>query len=276
MGNSRNQGKENMKKNKPLQNKKNAPKQKVAIDKQVKDPSAGMRLNKYISNAGICSRRDADIYISAGNVRVNGEVITEMGHKVKLTDEVKFDGRRISPEKKEYVLLNKPKGFYVTGSLERNNRTVMDLIANASKSKLDPVGKLDTSTTGLLLFTNDGTLAKKLGSTKTRVRQIYHVELNKNLDQEDLETIANGKVTLEDGKVTVDEISYVDNRPKKEVGIELQSTRPHLVLRTFKKLGYEVEKLDRVVFGGLTKKDLPRGRFRYLTQQEIINLGMLK
>jgi 23S rRNA pseudouridine2605 synthase len=276
MGNSRNQGKENMKKNKPLQKKKSAPKQKVAIDKQVKDPSAGMRLNKYISNAGICSRRDADIYISAGNVRVNGEVITEMGHKVKLTDEVKFDGRRISPEKKEYVLLNKPKGFYVTGSLERNNRTVMDLIANASKSKLDPVGKLDTSTTGLLLFTNDGTLAKKLGSSKSLIRQIYHVELNKNLDQEDLDSIANGKVTLEDGKVTVDEISYVDNRPRKEVGLELQSSRPHLVQRTFKKLGYEVEKLDRVVFGGLTKKDLPRGRFRYLTQQEIINLGMLK
>ena len=274
MGNSRNQGKGNMKKNKPF-NQKKKPTQKIAVDKQVKDPEAGMRLNKYIANAGICSRRDADIYIAAGSVRVNGEVVTEMGHKVKLTDEVKFDGRRISPERKEYVLLNKPSGFYVTGSLERNNRTVMDLIANASNSKLDPVGKLETSTTGLLLFTNDGTMAKSLGSTKTRVRQIYHVTLNKNLDQEDLDRIQDGKVILEDGKVIIDEISYVDNKPKREVGIELQSTKPHIVQRTFKKLGYEIEKLDRVVFGGLTKKDLPRGRYRHLTKQEVINLGML-
>ena len=182
MGNFKKSGKGTMKqKNKPFKKKsEKKPQQKIAVDKQVKDPEAGMRLNKYISNAGICSRRDADIYIQAGNVRVNGEVVTEMGHKVKLTDEVKFDGRRISPEKKEYVLLNKPTGFYVTGSLERNNRTVMDLIANASKSKLDPVGKLDTSTTGLLLFTNDGTMSKNLGSTKKRIRQIYHVELNKS------------------------------------------------------------------------------------------------
>ncbi|SHJ11246.1 23S rRNA pseudouridine2605 synthase [Mesonia phycicola] len=276
MGNSRNQGKGNMKKkNKPLNKKSSAPKRKVVVDKQVKDPSAGMRLNKYIANSGICSRRDADIYIAAGNVRVNGEVVTEMGHKVKLTDEVKFDGRRINPEKKEYVLLNKPSGFYVTGSLEKNNRTVMDLIASASKSKLDPVGKLDTSSMGLLLFTNDGTLAKTLGSTKTRVRQIFHIELNKNLDEEDIDKIRDGRVILEDGKVTVDEISYVDNRPKREVGIELQSTRPHIVQRTFKKLGYEVVKLDRVVYGGLTKKDLTRGHFRHLTKQEVINLGMI-
>ena len=275
MGNSRNQGKGNMKKNKPF-NKKNKPAQKIAVDKQTKDPEAGMRLNKYVANAGICSRRDADIYIAAGSVRVNGEVVTEMGHKVKLTDEVKFDGRKISPERKEYVLLNKPSGFYVTGSLERNNRTVMDLIANASNAKLDPVGKLETSTTGLLLFTNDGTMAKSLGSTKTRIRQIYHITLNKNLDQEDLERIQDGKVILEDGKVVVDEISYVDNRPKREVGLELQSTKQHIVQRTFKKLGYEIEKLDRVVFGGLTKKDLPRGRYRHLTKQEVINLGMLK
>nr|WP_234971625.1 pseudouridine synthase [Mesonia phycicola] len=263
------------KKNKPLNKKSSAPKRKVVVDKQVKDPSAGMRLNKYIANSGICSRRDADIYIAAGNVRVNGEVVTEMGHKVKLTDEVKFDGRRINPEKKEYVLLNKPSGFYVTGSLEKNNRTVMDLIASASKSKLDPVGKLDTSSMGLLLFTNDGTLAKTLGSTKTRVRQIFHIELNKNLDEEDIDKIRDGRVILEDGKVTVDEISYVDNRPKREVGIELQSTRPHIVQRTFKKLGYEVVKLDRVVYGGLTKKDLTRGHFRHLTKQEVINLGMI-
>lgn len=254
--------------------KKNTVSKKVAVDQQVRNPKAGMRLNKYISNSGICSRRDADIYISAGNVRVNGEVVTEMGYKVQLTDEVKFDGRRINPEKKEYVLLNKPTGFYVTGSLERNNRTVMDLVANASKSKLSPVGKLDTSTMGLLLFTNDGTLAKNLASPKQGIRQIYHVELNKNLDQQDLETIREGMI-LEGSKVNVDDISYVNNRPKREIGIELKSTRSHVVQRIFTKLGYTIVKMDRVVYAGLTKRDLPRGKFRYLNKQEIINLGML-
>ncbi|WP_121666491.1 pseudouridine synthase [Mesonia aquimarina] len=276
MANPRNKGKGNMK-NKGKSSAKQQPKaaKKAAVDKQVKDPEAGMRLNKYIANSGICSRRDADIYISAGNVRVNGEVVTEMGYKVKLTDEVKFDGRRINPEKKEYVLLNKPSGFYVTGSLEKNNRTVMDLIANASKSKLDPVGKLETSTTGLLLFTNDGTLSKNLGSTKKLIRQIYHVELNRNLAQEDLEKIREHGVLLEDGKVIVDDISYVENHPKRQIGLELKSTKPHVVQRLFKKMGYDIVKLDRVVFGGLTKKDLPKGRFRHLSKQEVINLGML-
>ncbi|PZD79614.1 pseudouridine synthase [Mesonia sp. K7] len=263
-------------KRKSTPNKKSKPSQskKIAVDKQVQDPDAGMRLNKYIANSGICSRRDADIYIQSGNVKVNGKVVTEMGYKVKLSDEVKFDGRVINPEKKEYVLLNKPKGFYVTGSLEKNNRTVMDLIAGASKSKLNPIGKLDTSVTGLLLFTNDGTMAKNLGSSKKLIRQIYHVELNKNLSQADLELIKEG-VTLEDGKVIVDAVDYVENKPKKEVGIELKSTKPHVVQRLFKKLGYEVVKLDRVVFGGLTKKDLPRGNYRHLNKQEIINLGMI-
>ncbi|MDR6300546.1 pseudouridine synthase [Mesonia maritima] len=276
MANPRNKGKGNMKNKGKSSAKRNtdAPK-KAAVDKQVKDPEAGMRLNKYIANSGICSRRDADIYITAGNVRVNGEVITEMGYKVKLTDEVKFDGRRITPEKKEYVLLNKPSGFFVTGSLEKNNRTVMDLIANASNAKLDPIGKLDTSTTGLLLFTNDGTLAKNLGNSKKLIRQIYHVELNKNLAQEDLEKIRESAILLEDGKVLVDDISYVENQPKRQVGLELKSTKPHVVQRLFKKLGYDIVKLDRVVYGGLTKKDLPKGRFRHLTKQEVINLGMI-
>lgn len=254
--------------------KKPTGEKKIAVDNHVKNPEAGMRLNKYISNSGICSRRDADIYISAGNVRVNGEVVTEMGYKVQLTDEVKFDGRRITPEKKEYVLLNKPSGFYVTGSLERNNRTVMDLVANASKSKISPVGKLDTSTLGLLLFTNDGTMAKNLATPKNGIRQIYHVELNKNLDQEDLEEIRKG-IILEDGKINVTDVNYVDNQPKRQVGIELKSTKNHIVQRLFKKMGYEVVRLDRVVYGGLTKKDLPRGRFRQLSKQEVINLGMI-
>ncbi len=273
MGKTNKPGKKKMSR-KPNQ-KQNTPSKKIQVDKQVKNPEAGMRLNKYIANSGICSRRDADIYIKAGSVRVNGEVITEMGYKVQLTDEVKFDGRRINPEKKEYVLLNKPSGFYVTGSLEKNNRTVMDLIANASKSKLDPVGRLDTSTTGLLLFTNDGTMSKNLGSTKKLIRQIYHVELNRNLDQEDLESIRDNQVILEGQKVIVDDISYVEKQPKRQVGIELKSTKPHIVQKMFKKLGYEVVKLDRVVYGGLTKKDLPRGRFRHLSKQEVINLGML-
>lgn len=263
-------GPENFKKRKPekLKNKK------IAVDKQTKDPNAGIRLNKYISNSGICSRRDADIYISAGNVRVNGEVITEMGHKVKLTDEVKFDGSRINPEKKEYVLLNKPAGFYVTGSLEKNNRTVMDLIANASKSKLSPIGKLETSAKGLLLFTNDGTLSKQLAKPKSGIRQIFHLELNRNFSQNDLEQLREG-LSLEDGFIKPTDISYVENQPKRQVGIELNSTKPQIVQRLFKKLGYEIVNLDRVIYGGLTKKDLSRGRWRHLTKQEIINMGML-
>lgn len=267
-------GKKQVKRNEGANKGKPGKERKVAVDKQVKDPAAGMRLNKYIANSGMCSRRDADIYIVSGNVQVNGKVITEMGFKVKLTDEVKFDGRTINPEKKEYVLLNKPRGFFVTGSLEKGDKTVMSLVANASRSKLSPVGKLDTSASGLLFFTNDGTMAMNLATPKNGLRQIYHVELNKNLDQEDLEKIRTG-VVLEDGKVKVDEISYIENQPKRQVGLEMKSTKPHIVQRLFKKLNYEIVKLDRVVYGGLTKKDLPRGHYRYLTQQEIINLGMI-
>lgn len=246
----------------------NAPLKKKQTD------SDQMRLNKYVANAGICSRRDADIYIAAGNVTVNGKVVTEMGYKVQLNDEVKFDGRRINPEKPEYILLNKPKGFYVTGSLEKKNRTVMDLVANASKAKLDPVGKLDTQATGLLLFTNDGAMAKKLANPKSGIRQIYHLELDKDLAYDDLQKIKEG-ITLEDGTVKVTEVSYVENRPKREIGLELRSTKSHIVQRMFKSLGYEIVKLDRVVFGGLTKKDLPRGHWRVLSKQELINLNNL-
>ncbi len=245
---------------------------RVKIDKQVKDPNAPIRLNKYIANSGICSRRDADIYIASGTVRVNGEVVTEMGYKVKLTDEVKFDGRRINPVKKEYVLLNKPSGFYVTGSFERHNRTVMDLVANAAKGEITPVGKLETEAKGLLFFTNDGTLKKKLA--RTGIRQIFHVRLNRNFSSEDLETLREG-VGLEDGWVKPQAVDYVTKRPKREVGIELDSVKPQIVQRLFKKLGYEVKEMDRVAYGELTKKDLPRGRYRHLTAQEVINLGMI-
>lgn len=240
------------------------------IKKNSKEDDGSMRLNKYIANSGISSRRDADLYISSGNVTVNGKVVTEMGYRVKPTDEVKFDGRLITPNKPEYIVLNKPKGVYVTGSLEQKNRTVMDLVANASKAKLDPVGKLDTQAMGLLLFTNDGALAKKLANPKG-IRQIYHVELDKEVSSEDLEKIRTG-VFIEGKPVKVTEVSHVENRPKKEVGIELNSIRKHIVQRIFKSLGYEVIKLDRVIYGGLTKKDLPRGRWRVLTKQEVINL----
>ena len=234
-----------------------------------------IRLNKYIANAGVCSRRDADVYISAGNVSVNGKVVTEMGFKVKRGDVVKFDGRILNPEKKEYILLNKPKNFITTTSDEKGRRTVMELVSNASKARLLPVGRLDRNTTGLLMFTNDGDLAKKLTHPKHAVRKIYHVELNKSLSQADLNKIRNG-LTLEDGPVVVDEVSYITNAPKREVGIQIHSGRNRIVRRIFEHLNYDVVKLDRVTFAGLTKKDLPRGHWRHLTQQEIINLGMIK
>lgn len=232
-----------------------------------------IRLNKYVANAGVCSRREADTYIEAGNVTVNGKTITEMGHKVRLTDIVKFDGRVLNPQKKEYVLLNKPKNFITTTSDERGRRTVMELVSKASKSRLVPVGRLDRNTTGLLLFTNDGDLSKKLTHPKHGIRKIYHVELNKNLTAEDLKKIQEG-ITLDDGPIKVDEISYINNSPKREVGIEIHSGRNRIVRRIFEHLGYEVKKLDRVIFAGLTKKDLPRGHWRHLTKQEVINLGM--
>ncbi|MFN4761795.1 pseudouridine synthase [Gillisia sp. Q332] len=248
------------------------PASKVAS--KVAPKSDGIRLNKYIANSGMCSRRDADIFIAAGNVSVNGKPVTEMGYKVKLSDDVKFDGIKVNPEKPEYIVLNKPRGFYTTGSLEKGSKTVMDLISKATKGKVVPVGKLDRQASGLLLFTNDGTLEKQLGKPKNGIRQIYHVELTKPVQPEDLDKIRSG-VTLEDGKVKVQEVSFIENRPHNEVGIETNSVKPHVVQRIFKSLGYEVEKLDRVVFGGITKKDLPRGNWRVLTKQEIINLKAL-
>ncbi|HUH46549.1 MAG TPA: pseudouridine synthase [Arenibacter sp.] len=238
------------------------------------DPNV-MRLNRYVANSGVCSRRDADIYIAAGNITVNGKPITEMGYKVKLTDEVKFDGRLLNPEKKEYVLLNKPKDFVTAPKDEHGRRTVASLITNASKSKLLAIGKMDKNATGLLLFTNDGEMAKRLATPKNGLRKIYHVELNKSLRSEDLQKIKDG-VAIDDHVVRVDDISFIENSPKKEVGIELRSTRNKIVQRIFEELNYEVIKIDRVVYAGLTKKDLPRGHWRYLTEQEVINLGMIK
>ncbi|MFO8147072.1 MAG: pseudouridine synthase [Bacteroidota bacterium] len=269
--------KSNARGNAPLKNQsKGKPEAKSAskVVSKAASKSDGIRLNKYIANSGMCSRRDADIFIAAGNVTVNGKPVTEMGYKVKLSDDVKFDGIKVNPEKPEYIVLNKPRGFYTTGSLEKGSKTVMDLISKATKGKVVPVGKLDRQASGLLLFTNDGTLEKQLGKPKNGIRQIYHVELTKPVQPEDLDKIRNG-VTLEDGKVKVQEVSFIENRPHNEVGIETNSVKPHVVQRIFKSLGYEVEKLDRVVFGGITKKDLPRGNWRVLTKQEIINLKAL-
>ncbi|APG60532.1 pseudouridine synthase [Christiangramia salexigens] len=246
---------------------------KTNLEKSPLSNTDGIRLNKYIANSGVCSRREADIYIAAGNVTVNGDTITEMGYRVKLEDDVRFDGRRLNPEKPEYLLLNKPKGFFVTGNPEKGGRTVMELLAKATTSKLSPVGKLDNQAKGLLLFTNDGTLAKKLAKPKNGIRQIYHVSLDKNFSQADLDAVKKG-VYIEGSKVVVTDISYIDDKPHTEVGIELYSIKEHIVTRIFKSLGYEVDSLDRVVYGGLTKKDLPRGRWRNLTEQEVINLGM--
>lgn len=233
-----------------------------------------IRLNKYMAHAGICSRRDADTYIAAGNVSVNGKVVTELGYKVRPSDEVRFDGRLLQREKKAYVLLNKPKNFITTTRDEQGRRTVMELVSKASDSRLVPVGRLDRNTTGLLLFTNDGDLAKKLTHPRHGVRKIYHVELNKNVKGSDLDKIREG-IQLEDGPVSVDEVSFIDGSTHREVGLEIHTGRNRIVRRIFEHLGYEVVKLDRVVFAGLTKKDLPRGHWRHLTEQEVINLRMI-
>ena len=233
-----------------------------------------IRLNKYLAQAGICSRREADTFIATGTVSVNGKVITEMGYKVDPDDEVRFNGELLRPEKKAYVLLNKPKNFITTTRDERGRRTVMELVAKASKSRLVPVGRLDRNTTGLLLFTNDGDLAKKLTHPKHGVSKLYHVVLNKPLKGKDMEQIRGG-LHLEDGKIQVDEVSYIDQAGKAEVGLKLHSGKNRIVRRIFEHLGYTVVRLDRVLFAGLTKKDLPRGHWRHLTPQEVINLKMI-
>ena len=234
-----------------------------------------MRLNKYVSNSGVCSRRDADIYIAAGNITVNGKPVTEMGYKVKRTDEVRFEGRLLNPEKKEYVLLNKPKDFSTTVRDEKGKRNVNGLISSASKSRLLPVDKMDKNATGLLLFTNDGDLTRKLKNPKNGIRKIYHVILNRELRSADLKKIEEG-VVLDEKPVRVKDISFIDNAPKREVGIEINSAKHRIVERIFEHLDYEVVKIDRVTYAGLTKKDLPRGHWRFLTDQEVINLGMIR
>ncbi len=259
--------------------KKNAARAKAPIKKKTEPKKASnpneMRLNRYVANSGVCSRREADIYIAAGNVTVNGKHISEMGYKVQLTDDVRFDGRRLNPVKKEYVLLNKPKDFTTSGRDEYGRRTARSLISKASKAELKPIGKLDKDTTGLIIFTNDGEMTKSLNSPKNGLRKIYHVELNKNLRSADLRRIQDG-IAVEEHVVRVQDISFVENAPKNQVGVELFSTRNNIVRRIFEELEYEIVKLDRVVYAGLTKKDLPRGHWRFLTEQEVVNLSIIK
>jgi len=237
--------------------------------------STGIRLNKYIANSGVCSRREADTYIEHGSVKVNGKLVTEMGYKVQPDDVVQFDGTSITPEQKRYILLNKPKNYITTMDDDRGRKTVMDLVANASKERIYPVGRLDRNTTGLLLFTNDGDLAKKLTHPKHNVRKLYHASLDKKLDLKDLEKL-RGEVIIEGRKVFIDAVSYVDGQPKTEIGIEIHSGRNRIVRKIFEHVGYKVNKLDRVIFAELTKKNLPRGRWRALTNQELSNLQMMK
>lgn len=231
----------------------------------------GMRLNKYIGNSGVCSRREADLYIATGQVTVNGKVINEMGFRVKPTDEVKFDGRRLMAELPTYVLLNKPKGVATTSS-ESKGLTVMDIIANATASTIKPFGRLGRNATGLLLFTNDDTFRQKF--SKKGMDRLFHVELNKNLKAEDLKRIVEG-LKIEGKTIQVEEVSYVNNAPKREVGLRIKHTGNSIIRTIFDHLGYDVVKVDCVILGPLTKKDLPRGRYRHLTEKEVNMFSML-
>ncbi len=235
--------------------------------------SNAIRLNKYIANSGICSRREADMHISIGSVTVNGKVITEMGFKVMLDDDVRFDGSRVSPEKKAYVLLNKPKGFATTTS-EGKGRTVMDLVSNATSSRIRPIGRLGRNSMGLLLFTNDDLVHAKFTNSKHGVTRLFQVELDKNLKYEDLKQIKEGfKVA---GKaVTVEDISYIDGAPKKEIGLKIKNTGNTIIRTIFEHLKYDIIKLDCVMIADLTKKDIPRGHWKHLTELEISKLKML-
>lgn len=235
-----------------------------------------IRLNKYLSNAGVCSRREADVLIQSGVVSINGKVVTEMGYKVRKGDTVQYDGESINAETKRYVLLNKPKDFITTMDDPWGRKTVMGLVMKACKERIYPVGRLDRDTTGLLLFTNDGDMAKKLTHPRYEAKKIYHVEANRPVSKEHLEELIKG-IELDDGLIKCDKAEYVkEGASAREVGIEIHSGKNRIVRRMFEQLGYEVVKLDRVQFASLTKKDLPRGFYRHLTEQEVAFLKMTK
>lgn len=254
---------------KPKYDKSNKPNVKL-VKKSASSEQEGIRLNKYISNAGICSRREADTLISAGLVTVNGKIVTELGIRVMPGDDVKFGGEKVNPEKKIYILLNKPKDYVTTLDDPQGRKTVMDLIKGACAERVYPVGRLDRNTTGLLLLTNDGDLTKKLTHPKHNKKKIYHVVLDSPLKLEHLEQIASG-IELEDGLISADKIDYVGGT-QNELGIELHSGRNRIVRRIFEHLGYNIKRLDRVYFAGLTKLNLPRGKWRFLSEKEIIRL----
>ena len=255
------------------------PNAKYSLKKQIEykdiltDPNEPIRLNKFLANAGICSRREADEFITAGVVSVNGEVVTELGTKIKRTDEVKFHDEPVSIERKTYILLNKPKDCVTTSDDPQERKTVMDFVKGACKERIYPVGRLDRNTTGVLLLTNDGDLASKLTHPKYLKKKIYHVYCDKNVAKADLDQIAAG-ITLDDGDIHADAISYASDTDKSQVGIEIHSGKNRIVCRLFVSLGYKVVKLDRVYFAGLTKKGLRRGDWRYLTEQEVNMLRM--
>lgn len=255
------------------------PNAKYSMKKQIEykdvltDPNEPIRLNKFLANAGICSRREADEFITAGIVSVNGEVVTELGTKIKRTDEVKFHDQPVTVERKVYVLLNKPKDCVTTSDDPQERKTVMDYVKGACKERIYPVGRLDRNTTGVLLLTNDGDLASKLTHPKYLKKKIYHVYCDKNVTKADLDQIVSG-ITLDDGEIHADAISYASDTDKSQVGIEIHSGKNRIVRRIFESLGYRVIKLDRVYFAGLTKKGLRRGDWRYLTEQEVNILRM--
>lgn len=258
--------------NRPQPNRNARPKQ-IKYEEVLADPNEPIRLNKFLSNAGVCSRREADEYIQKGVVKVNGEVITELGTKISRQDNVTFNDKPVKIESKVYIVLNKPKNCVTTSDDPQERLTVMDLVKNACHERIYPVGRLDRNTTGVLLLTNDGDLASKLTHPSFKKKKIYHVWLDKNVAVEDMEKIANG-MELEDGEIHADAISYADEEDKSQVGIEIHSGRNRIVRRIFESLGYHVMKLDRVYFAGLTKKNLGRGKWRYLNEKEVNALRM--
>ena len=264
--NNRQQGGYN---NRPQAGKRFTPRPKQIIyDMPIIDPNEEIRLNKFMANAGICSRREADELIQKGLVKVNGVAVSELGTKIKHDDVVEYEDKVVTLENKCYILLNKPKDCVTTSDDPDGRLTVMDLVKNACKERIYPVGRLDRNTTGVLLLTNDGDLASKLTHPKFVKKKIYQVWTDKNISEDDMQRLADG-IELEDGPIHADAISYVNDRDKNQAGIEIHSGRNRIVRRMFESLGYRVTKLDRVYFAGLTKKNLPRGRWRYLTQEEV-------
>jgi len=246
---------------------------RIEYETPLPDPNEQLRLNKFMANAGLCSRREADEYILKGLIKVNGEVVTELGTKISHSDVVEYDGKVVTLEKKCYILLNKPKDCVTTSDDPNGRLTVMDLVKGACEERIYPVGRLDRNTTGVLLLTNDGDLASKLTHPKFVKKKIYHVWTDHDIAEDDMQRIADG-IELEDGPIHADAISYATETDRNQAGIEIHSGRNRIVRRIFESLGYHVTKLDRVYFAGLTKKNLPRGRWRYLTQDEVNYLKM--